>query len=221
MIAVIQCQGRKQPGAGCLRSASGKPVYFVARPEILLPNDSIVYARPDDPSDYGMSWRHVLLDYNRDGQNPFRLYPAWRLYTARIYAQLAERLGFRNFYILSAGWGLIRANFLTPDYNITFSQSASGDKRFMRRRKSDRYDDFSMLPADTEEHVLFFGSKDYLPLFCLLTKEIKAPRTVFYNAAVAPEAPGCTLQKFSGAKRDTNWQFDCASAFLDGTVPIR
>lgn len=216
MIAVIQCQGRKQPGAPRLRSAGGKPVYFVARPELLPVNDSVVYKRPDDPSDNGVPWRQILLDYNRDGRNPLRLYPAWRLYTDRVYTRLAERFGIESFYILSAGWGLIRADFLTPDYNITFSQSASGDKSFMRRRRTDRYEDFSMLPDGTQEGILFFGSKEYVPLFCALTKGVKAARTVFYNTAQPPAAPGCVLRRFSDAKRNTNWQFDCANVFLDG-----
>jgi hypothetical protein len=115
MIVVIQCQGRKQPDAGRLKSADGKPVYFVARPELAPADDSLLYARPDDRSDRGMSWRQILLDYNRDTQNLFRLYPAGQLYTDGVYGRLAARFGSQNLFIPSAGWGLIRADFLTPD----------------------------------------------------------------------------------------------------------
>jgi hypothetical protein len=90
----------------------------------------------------------------------------------------------------------------------------------MRRRKSDQYEDFCMLPSDAEDDVVFFGSKGYVPLFCSLTNGIKARRTVFYNAAQPPEAFGCILRKFSGAKRDTNWQYDCANDFLDGAIDL-
>ena len=58
-----------------------------------------------------------------------------------------------------------------------FSQSADN---FKRRRKADRYDDFRMLPDDTEEEILFFGGKDYLPLFCSLTRSAGAVKTAFY-----------------------------------------
>ena len=53
----------------------------------------------------------------------------------------------------------------------------------MRRMRSDQYQDFCMLPSDAGEDVVFFGSKGYLPLFCSLTNDIKATRTVFYRAA--------------------------------------
>jgi hypothetical protein len=77
-----------------------------------------------------------------------------------------------------------------------------------------------MLPSDAGEDVVFFGSKGYLPLFCSLTNDIKATRTVFYRAAQPPEAPGCVMRKFSSAKRNTNWQFDCANDFLDGAIDL-
>jgi len=75
-----------------------------------------------------------------------------------------------------------------------------------------------MLPAATDESIIFFGSKAYVPSFCFLTKESLCEKTVFYNTGEAPEAPGCFLKKFEDAKRDTNWQYDCANAFLDGAL---
>jgi hypothetical protein len=38
--------------------------------------------------------------------------------------RLVEKFGIEKVFILSAGWGLIRADFLTPNYDITFSGSA-------------------------------------------------------------------------------------------------
>ncbi|BAU49572.1 hypothetical protein SVA_3024 [Sulfurifustis variabilis] len=46
----------------------------------------------------------------------------------------------RDVFILSAGWGLIGAAFLTPVYDITFSNSADDYKR--RRRRNQFDDDF-------------------------------------------------------------------------------
>ena len=177
MIVIIQCAARKPGDAGHLVTDACKPVDVVAHPQAAPADASRIYARPDDPSDHGVSWRQVLLDYNRrpDG-NPLGLYAAYQLYEEKVYVRLAERFGLENVFILSAGWGLIRADFLTPYYNITFSPSAED---YMRRRKTDQYDDFRMLPADTKDDIVFFGGKDYLSLFCWAPRKIplaKSPR---------------------------------------------
>ena len=115
-----------------------------------------------------------------------------------------------KLYILSADWGLISAGFLTPYYDITFSPSAEAYKR---RRKAVRYQDFCMLPISTDEPMAFFGGKDYVPLFCALTKLVKAQRTVFYNSTKPPAAAGCALKRFD-TRTKTNWHYECAKSFL-------
>ena len=79
---------------------------------------------------------------------------------------------------------------MTPSYDITFSPSADGYKR---RRKKDQYDYFRMLPGDTKIDVVFFGGKDYLPLFCSLTEAISCKKIVFFNSASVPRVNSCTL----------------------------
>lgn len=214
MIVVIQCAASKQPDAGRFVTLDGRKVSFVADPDGAPPDDAIVYARPDDASDRGATWRDVLLEYNRKPDNPLVLLPAWELYHNPVYGRLVESFGVENVYILSAGWGLISGSFLTPDYDITFSQSADAYKR---RRKSDRYRDFQMIPEDTRKPIAFFGGKDYLPLFAALTLSISARKTVFYNSALVPPMPGCVLKRFETRTR-TNWHYECASAFLDGAI---
>jgi hypothetical protein len=216
MIVVIQCAASKRPSAGHLVTASGKPIDFVANPKVAPLTLDRVYARPDDLSLDGASWRNVLLDYNQnhDG-NPLDLYPAYQLYENKIYGRLVDRYGLRSVYILSAGWGLIRADFLTPSYDITFSPSADAYKR---RRKTDLYNDFRMLFDDRNEDILFFG-KDYLPLFCSLTDTTRSRRIVFYNSASRPLLTGCTVKRFVTTTR-TNWHYECANAFLDGSFSI-
>jgi hypothetical protein len=215
MIIVIQCAASKRSGAGHLVSASGKPVDFVADPQA-APNDpGRVYVRPDDLSDDAISWRRVLLRYNQKAEgNPLGLCLAYQLYENKTYGRLVDRLGLRKVYILSAGWGLIAADFLTPYYDITFSQSADGYKR---RRKTDCYDDFRMLAHDTDEEIVFFGGEDYLPLFCSLTSAVRTRKTIFYNSAQRPQVTGCAIRRFDTTTR-TNWHYECANAFLDGAV---
>ncbi len=76
-----------------------------------------------------------------------------------------------------------------------------------------------MLTPETNEPVLFFGSKDYLALFTALTSKIDAPRLVFYRSATEPDIPGCILVRYSTNRR-TNWQYECAEAFLAGKLYI-
>ena len=100
--------------------------------------------------------------------------------------------------------------------DITFSPSAD---KYKRRRKNDRNDDLCMLPADNAEPVVFFGGKDYVSLFCSLTKRVNGQRHVFYNSANTPDAPGCLLKRFNTTTR-TNWHYECAKAFIKGEIGI-
>ena len=135
MIVVIQCAAGKQANAGHLVSREGRKIMFVADPARAPESESIVYRRPDDIESPGRSYRDVLTEYNRREweKNPFGLLPAWKLYENKIYASLAETFGTDKLYILSAGWGLIEAEFLTPNYDITFSGSAKGKDVYKRR----------------------------------------------------------------------------------------
>ena len=156
MIVVIQCAARKAADAGHLRTHDGRNVMFVANPDLAPPDDECIYARPDDVAETGTSWRTVLRQYNENPRdNRLGLLPAWRLYRNPTYEILAERCGLDRLYILSAGWGLIPANLLTPNYDITFS-AAQNVQKFKRRRRHDTYRDFRMLPANTSEPILFF-----------------------------------------------------------------
>ena len=113
-------------------------------------------------------------------------------------------------YILSVGWGLIRADFLTPNYDITFSK-ARNVAPFKRRRHQDTYEDFQ-LPSSAAESIVFFGCRDYIPLFRKLTAKTKGNRTVFY-AGRGLDVPDCTLRRFGDPF--TNWHYQCAQAFVE------
>tara|TARA_R110002110_G_scaffold137735_2_gene323083 strand:- start:9692 stop:10246 length:555 start_codon:yes stop_codon:yes gene_type:complete len=163
MIVVIQCAAKKTRNAGHLCYQNGQNVLFVAEPGSAPVSAGTKYARPDDVADTGSSWRNELIRYNEaPTNNPLGLVPAWQLYKNPAYGFLAKTYGLEKLYILSAGWGLIAADFLTPVYDITFSSSADAYKR---RRNKDRYDDLCMLPSNSDEPVVFFGGKDYISLF--------------------------------------------------------
>ena len=216
LTVVISCAAGKALSAGQMRTENGRKVMFVADPQKAPWDESIIYKRPDDPADSGRSWRDLLVRYNGEHKdaasgNPLGLLPAWRLYVNPVYGELVSAFGIRNVFILSAGWGLIPVDFLTPNYDITFSPQADAYKR---RRKRDRYEDFSMLSKDdTCETVAFLGGKDYVPLFCLLTENLGSERIVFYNSKVPPDARGCVLRRFA-TKARSNWHYECAKELV-------
>ena len=188
---------------------------FVANPDVAPPSENIIFARPDDLSDTGETWRTVLCRYNETpGDNRYGLLPAWRLYRNRTYRMLAEYFGLDRLYILSAGWGVIPADFLTPNYDITL-RAVRHDERYKRRRLREKYSDFAMLPAHASAPVLFFGGKGYIRLFCELTADTASQRTVFF-AGREPTAPGCRLKRFGNPF--TNWPYQCANAWVKGAI---
>lgn len=217
MKIVIQCAASKDHAAGTMRTKDGRPILFVADPARAPQRSDVVYARPDDPAEDGWHWRDHVLGYNREpGINPLGLLPAWRLYRHESYSKLVERTGKTNVYILSAGWGLIRADFLTPSYDITFSAQADA---FKRRRARDAYDDLNMLKARDTAPVVFFGGKDYLPLFCRLTEHYAGQRIAIFNSASEPQAHGVRFVRYDTRTR-TNWHYEAVNTFLDGAFSV-
>jgi hypothetical protein len=216
MIVAIQCAATKRPDAGRLVTDGGTPVELVAVPKAAPPSTHL-YARPDDLREDGQSWRQILLDYNeRAGSNPLRLLRAFELYQNETYRRLVRRFGVEHVYIVSAGWGLIRADFLTPAYDITFSISA---EHYKRRKQTDRYNDFAMIPADTADDVIFLGGRDYLPIFCKLTREIRSRKLIFFNSSLEPKIDGYVMRRYETSTR-TNWHYECAAALLNGSIQI-
>jgi hypothetical protein len=216
MIVVIQCAASKRPNAGYFRRKDGRRVLFVANPSLAPASPELVYARPDDYADDGITWREHVRRYNATPEsNPFGLSQAYELYENETYRELVRRFGLDNTMILSAGWGLIPAGLLTPRYDITFSASA---EPYVRRRKKDVYSDFSTLPVEVKGSIVFFGGREYLPLFLALTARLDH-KVVFYNSAVPPTAPNCMLKRFNTRTR-TNWHYECARAFAAGVADL-
>ena len=213
MTIVIQCAASKRPHAGSLRTADGRRVLFVADPDAAPPDPDVTYARPDDTTDDGRTWRGNLVAYNEAGANTYGLLRAFELYENPAYRQLVGQLGIENVYILSAGWGLIRADFLTPLYDITFSSAVKKSAPWKHRRRTDAYRDLSQIPETSQDEVFFLGGKDYVPLFCDLTAGVAGIRTVLYNSDTPPRAPGCNLERFHTATR-TNWHYEAARWLL-------
>ena len=218
MKVVIQCAGTKAKKKRSFRTSDGRWVKFVAHPGEAEEREGQFCARPDDLSEDGSTWRERLLSYNAaPGENPLKFLPAYRLYRNDAYRSLEgeERL---DLFILSAGWGLIPATFLTPDYNITFSNNPKISPAF-RRRRSDVFHDWSMIDDSSSEPLIFLGGKDYLPHFVRLTDQYQGRRIVVFNSITKPSHEGLTFVRYKTSTR-TNWHYKAAKALLDGTLRL-
>ena len=220
MRIVIQCAGRKHGGAGRLKNASGVSVVFVAHPEKCTQTESSAhYCRPDDEVGIGVgTWREYLALYNRQSLNPDGLFRAAELYKPPVYQALVEQYGWQNVFILSAGWGLIRSDFLTPYYDITFSNQSPPCNR---RRPGDRFQDFNHLrdvDISSNETVYFFGGKDYLSLYYSLTQDIAARKVIYHLQHNLSLCQGYEYIRYRSCRR-TNWHYSCVQDFMEDKVP--
>lgn len=224
MNIVIQCAGSKKESVGMMKRSDGHPVMFVADPKAMQPSGYYMYAHPDNLADGGKTWREVVEEYNKNpGTNCLDLLRAWDLYKNPVYSRLVEKFGCSQVFILSAGWGLVRADFLLPNYNITFSSPNSklsaSYKKGIRRNKTVHFNDFCCIPKDSSEPILFFGGVKYLPLFYELTRDIDCHKTVFYKSENSSLAPDNSFNMIKyDTPRKTNWHYDCANALIDGKI---
>ncbi|URK16579.1 hypothetical protein M9H61_13600 [Thalassospira sp. GO-4] len=218
MNIVIQCAGRKN--GQFFKTENGKEIFFVADPALAPKDDAYLYAHPDDQADSKLTWRQTLLSYSKSPDNPLNLVRAFELYKNPIYKQLVDKFGLDKVFILSAGWGLINAAFLTPYYDITFSLSVKRKGQPYKFRSNEtNWSDLCQLPTSNEP-VVFFGGKDYMPMFLTLTHSYQGKRIAFYNSKVPPRVPNCILQRYHTATR-TNWQYECAMAFIGGGLTLK
>lgn len=218
MKIVIQCAGSKFPDAPSFRTNNGQLVKFVAKPDMAPIEEGVSFAHPDDQSDNGQTWRQRLVVYNQDEkENPLKLKRAYQLYQPEIYRKLVNHFGISQIFILSAGWGLIPANFWIPTYDITFSAAANN---LYRRRINDQYNDFCIIDNDNEEDIVFLGGKDYVQLFCNLTKELKGQKIILYRSNTCPNvAVGYKCIQFQ-TNVNTNWHYGCAKQLIAGELSI-
>jgi hypothetical protein len=185
---VMICAGRKNNS------------YFTAYPNenfvnnIALPPLSPSEHHPDAPMTLGkITWR----DYLTNHQNDNNLLEAYNLYKRNEYRCLYRKYK-NNFYILSAGWGLVNSEFKLPNYNITFStNSKQRNKRSKNINTVPFYKDFNKfydeskkLLINPKEDILYVGGKDYLELFYDLTQNLPNRKIIFkFNNTDIPAPP--------------------------------
>ena len=221
MKIVIQCAGRKRSDAGRLTDRTGTPSVFVAHPDKYDPFQfGVRRSRPDDVADSESgTWRDILVRYNatfvRDGSNPDRLLSAGDLYEPPVYGRLMHRFHPTNVFILSAGWGLVRADYLLPNYDITFSTQPKVRQECRRNKREVDWLDFNQLLGQVVdgEEIHFFGGQDYLDLFYFLSDpNIIIGKYVIHHKADLRHRAGYEYDRYNSYAK-TNWHYLAADAF--------
>lgn len=227
---VMQCAKSKMDD-GWFRDGNGNILNFVADPERSSSVPLFRPVHPDDDDGTGETWRSRLLKYNQHysatGENPFGLHAAGALYRNPAYAAVSGSLPAENFYILSACWGLVRSDFLIPNYNVSFSRS-QGVPAYAVRSGLKGWQDFNMLDLRSTLPLIYVGGRSYLQAFALLSGGYQGPRIAYHNLSEVPEIDGIEMRRFDTAIK-TNWYYQLAHELVEGhgslpsdrTAPVR
>jgi hypothetical protein len=207
-IPVLVCSSKKTKD---WFSYKGKAFKFAASPET-APKDKFTYYRPDDPiPGENRTWRDLVL--NGQSDPALDLVPAYCLYSRDIYRDLYRKFGNR-FYILSAGWGIIRADFKIPAYDIAYSEFSN----VLNHLKEDS------AKFDSNSEIILFAGRYYLPPFRCMTKTIPFKKTItLYRKKEAGEKEGFRENTYQESfhyvdyKTDNprTWVYEAAYKFLN------
>lgn len=219
-IFVVQCAKSKQ-NDGWLVGANGQLITFYAKPDAAPAVAVARNAHPDGIDEDGLPWRHKLIEYNRryreTGENPLGLHSAASLYANRAYAKLEESLPPARLYILSACWGLVRSDFLLPNYDVSFSQGQNVPA-YVHRASGEQWHDFNMLPSLETAPLVFIGGQKYLRAFAEASRYYQGHRVAYFNSASTPEFPGVEMRRFDTDAK-TNWHYQLIDVLLEGQLP--
>jgi hypothetical protein len=209
--------------------ASGKNDSFLtAYPNKNFVNNAVqnFEHHPDEIMNNGiMSWRDYLIQ-NQNDQN---LLSAYKLYVPRtfpfVYLDLYNKYKI-NFYILSAGWGLVNSEFRLPKYDITFSNTAQPKNKRNNNLIEPIYNDFYQLTVNDDEDIIFICSKDYLKLFYQLTQNLPNRKIIYHFGTALPLNIVLPNQTFlyrqylpENPNDKRNWHYELAYKISNGIIP--
>jgi hypothetical protein len=211
MKIVISCCNRKNGGPFI---HNGRMINFISQVNQVVPNDEM-YFHPDDlvPNE-DITWRELVKQQDLNNN----LQPAYELYRPAIYSLLFQKFG-KDLYIFTAGWGIIRADFKLPKYNITFSNN-NNIPNYARRDIKQDFKDFNHLEgiAQNEEIILIAG-RDYVLPFCKLTENFPNNKIIIYkNEELLNHNQYLNNNNFQlrhyQTNRRTNWHYEYAQELL-------
>ena len=171
---------------------------------------------PDDLlPDKETTWRKYIYENQTLDKLPLK---AYELYKDKSYLELHKKFK-KRFYILSAGWGLVRADFRLPNYDITFSSKEKPDPR--RIYNCPPYSDFNQLKIKPDEDIIFIGTPDYLNLFFTCTQNLANRKIVYFISNNMPNYPNDTFiyVRYDSKGRSSGWYYSLAKDIIDGIIP--
>lgn len=215
MIIVISCSGSKN---SALPEFGNQKIVFCARPN-LAPMDENRYVHPDDHIDVDgqKTWREWV-----EAKQEYDIFlQAYRLYKPSIYRNLYRKYG-QKLFIFSAGWGIVRANFKLPKYDITFSQGQNIADYKRRLSSASNFNDYNHLDEiDGREEILFVGGSKYILPFCLLTSHLPTKKIIVYKSRLSSqlnlylEREDFEFQEYLEIDKPfTNWHYTYANKEL-------
>jgi hypothetical protein len=178
--------------------------------------------RPDDNiALQNKTWRTYLIEQQLD----VNLKRAYQLYSRNEYNCLYNK--FKNdFYILSAGWGLVNSEFRLPKYDITFSNGENVPIKTRRNRNiaaAPVYKDFNQLEVNDKEDIFFIGGKEYLKLFYKLTQGLENRKIIFYYGLDNCPTPIVNQNTFIfinfPSTDNRRWHYEVARFFCNSILP--
>ena len=185
---------------------------------------------PDDPKPNDKcTWRKWV----EDNQNNAIPALAYNLYIPQnpfndVYLNLNEKFDDRLF-ILSAGWGLVKANFRLPNYDITFSVDNPANLRVFQN-PNPPYNDFNHLTNNhnevligRNEDIVFMGGRAYIEQFISLTENSINNKLIYYFGMNSPAQVlplGFSYRKyFHPDATNYTWYYFLAQDYANGLTP--
>jgi hypothetical protein len=211
-IPVLCCSSSKTKDRFCY---NGQSIKFVAFPR-MVPQDGVIFHKPDDKiPGTNITWRDLVLNGQNDPK--LDLVPAYRLYSRNIYRDIYDK--FDNcFYILSAGWGIIRADFKIPAYDITYS-TAPNMPKYVKRSDNYGWNDINHLKEDSvkfdrDSEIILFAGSDYVSPFCDMVQSIPYQKKILYKSKKVIQRHGFVYEYYK-TNKNTTWVYEAAETFLN------
>jgi hypothetical protein len=128
------------------------------------------------------------------------VFRASQLYKHPLFKEAHEHCNNGDFYVFSAGWGIISGNSHLPHYDITFNPGAAGDNKETIR-------DISLLDQDDFPNIFEINLENYEKVEIYCTKDyVQYLGYLFKQHIIDSSVPNNELSKvhiFCGAGRNT------------------
>jgi hypothetical protein len=200
---------------------NGQTINFVAQvPPFIEGREN--YFHPDDfiPNE-NRTWRDLIEQ--QEIRND--LVHAYELYSPGIYRSLYEHFGV-DLFIYSAGWGIVRADYKLPTYNVTFSNTHNKPNYAIRNNNNNHFNDFNqLLGIEANESIVFMGGLDYVIPFCSLTENLPNEKIIVYkNQNLLANIPNVANNNFQFSHyqttRRTNWHYEFAQRLINNEIEL-